>query len=159
MYKVDFSNLDTENMVVSGVLTENANLILDNKHPCTGFGWLNIQEDSCDKCCEAVIASQEILKFCAAHRENLKIGSHIKITGLGIRRDGMDYLYLDDESGIEIIQNYKKQETIMPKDITEIIGKLANDVNIEEAGGEDYITLGVDVRYEVLVKKRDLDMS
>lgn len=105
MYKVDFSNLDTENMAVSGVLTENANLILDNKHPCTGLGWLNIQEDSCDKCCEAVIASQEILKFCAAHRENLKIGSHIKITGLGIRRDGMDYLYLDEKSSIEITNN------------------------------------------------------
>jgi hypothetical protein len=89
MYKVDFSNLDTEDMVVSGVLTENANLILGNKHPCTGLGWLNIQEDSCDKLCEAVIASNDILNFCAANREKLKTGCHIKITGLGIMRDKM----------------------------------------------------------------------
>jgi len=102
MYKIDFSDLDSQNTKISGVLIEEPNLILDKEHPCVGFGWIHIRGDSDDKECEVVIGTKEILKFCTQNREKLKIGGRIKMKGMCIKRDKMDYLYLDEEGSIEI---------------------------------------------------------
>lgn len=144
-----------ENAIVRGVISSGPCIASKVSDDISGFSWMNIKEEDGVEC-EIVVSGNKLHKYLEENKENLCIGKQVQLRGSLNKGEHMDYLYLDDESSIEIIQNYKKQETIMPKDITEIIGKLANDVNIEEAGGEDYITLGVDVRYEVLVKKRDL---
>ena len=95
-----------ENAIVSGVISSGPCIASRVSDDISGFSWMNIKEDDGVEC-EIVVTGKKLHQYLKENEEKLCIGKKVQLRGSLNKGKYMDYLYLDEESTIEIIETIK----------------------------------------------------
>ena len=93
-----------ENAIVSGVISSGPCIASRVSDDISGFSWMNIKEDDGVEC-EIVVTGKKLHKYLEENKEKLCVGKKVQLRGSLNKGKYMDYLYLDEKSSIEIINN------------------------------------------------------
>jgi hypothetical protein len=87
---------------VNGIITEDVRVKAIKESPIEIGAWIKIlQEDG--KECSGLICNYASLEYCYLHEDKLEKGALVEITGVKIPREYCDFMIVDEEVGIRIL--------------------------------------------------------
>ena len=105
-YKFDPNNKEGAVLYrVEGILHETVGIEEGKMNPpINPTSWLYVKQEN-GKICEAIIGTEEGLKYCLEHKAQMVKGKRVKLKGVCFIREKKDYMLIHDGVGVELLKD------------------------------------------------------